>query len=237
MHLTCCLLPKTHRDSLEILFAFLVWASSFSQVDEESGSKMDTHNLATVIAPNILKEKPTATVGMDDSSFLAIEAVHILIEYNDQMSEVPEDLQTILNDSSLFNNSSDITTKEILKRYGDIGRSAHRPVIHEQGPDAPPRSKDGTNYPSPAKAAAPVITHVDTDPYQTPTWPKDSSVRHVQGQPPGAPSYPAQSTHTPPQHYDFSNPASPYHRRGGSSESQASNRSLGGSGHPFKSSR
>ena len=49
---------------------------------------MDTHNLATVIAPNILKEKPTANVGMDDSSFLAIEAVHALIEFNDQMCEV-----------------------------------------------------------------------------------------------------------------------------------------------------
>ena len=90
LHLTCCLLPKSHRDSLEILFSFLVWASSFSQVDDESGSKMDTHNLATVIAPNILKERPTTTVGLDDSSFLAIEAVHYLIEYNDQMCEVSE---------------------------------------------------------------------------------------------------------------------------------------------------
>ena len=72
---------------MEILFAFLNWAASFSQVDEESGSKMDTHNLATVIAPNILKEK-TATVGMDDSSFLAIETIHCLIDYNDEMCEV-----------------------------------------------------------------------------------------------------------------------------------------------------
>ena len=87
LHLTCCLLPKTHRDSLEILFSFLVWASSFSQVDEESGSKMDTHNLATVITPNILKDKSTI-VGMDENSFLAIEAVNSLIEYNDQMCEV-----------------------------------------------------------------------------------------------------------------------------------------------------
>ena len=90
LHLTCCLLPKSHRDSLEILFSFLVWASSFSQVDDESGSKMDTHNLATVIAPNILKERPTTAVGLDDSSFLAIEAVHYLIEYNDQMCEVSD---------------------------------------------------------------------------------------------------------------------------------------------------
>jgi hypothetical protein len=86
LHLTCCLLPKAHRDCLEILCSFLKWTASFHQVDEESGSKMDTHNLATVIAPNILFTK-AKEAGMDDS-FLAIEAVHSLIEYNDQMCEV-----------------------------------------------------------------------------------------------------------------------------------------------------
>ncbi|KAF6220252.1 hypothetical protein HO133_003384 [Letharia lupina] len=234
LHLTCCLLPKSHRDTLEILFSFLVWASSFSQVDEESGSKMDTHNLATVITPNILKDK-TAVVGQDENSFLAIEVINTLIEFNDEMSEVPEDLQSILNDSSLFNNSSDITTKEILKRYGDIGRSpAHRPIITEQAAESPPsRSKDN-NTPNNAKPAAPVITHVDTDPYQTPAWPKESSVRHVQGQAQGAPTYPSTSNNTPPQQqFEFNNPTSPYHRRGGSSDSQASNRS-GGHGHSHK---
>ena len=88
LHLTCCLLPKPHRDCLEILFSFLTWAASFSQVDEESGSKMDIHNLATVITPNILyQENKTNSPGMDDS-FLAIEAVNSLIEYNEQMCEV-----------------------------------------------------------------------------------------------------------------------------------------------------
>ncbi len=71
---------------MEILFSFLNWASSFSHVDEESGSKMDVHNLATVITPNILYSN-SKTVGMDDS-FLAIEAVHSLIECNDTMCEV-----------------------------------------------------------------------------------------------------------------------------------------------------
>ena len=87
LHLTCCLLPKSHRDSLEVLCSFLVWVSSFSQVDEESGSKMDTHNLATVISPNILKDQDTKRV-VSDESFLGIEAVNTLIEYNDQMCEV-----------------------------------------------------------------------------------------------------------------------------------------------------
>lgn len=86
LHLTCCLLPKSHRDCMEILFSFLNWTASFSHIDEESGSKMDIHNLSTVITPNILYSK-NKEFGMDDS-FLAIEAVHTLIEYNERMCEV-----------------------------------------------------------------------------------------------------------------------------------------------------
>lgn len=94
LHLTCCLLPKPHRDTLEVLFTFLNWVSSFSHVDEESGSKMDIHNLATVITPNVLyspyKDDQRATkneAGVDET-FLAIEAVHSLIECNESMCEV-----------------------------------------------------------------------------------------------------------------------------------------------------
>lgn len=71
---------------MEVLFSFLNWASSFSHVDEESGSKMDVHNLATVMTPNILYPHHK-NVGVDDS-FLAIEAVTALIEWNDYMCEV-----------------------------------------------------------------------------------------------------------------------------------------------------
>ena len=62
---------------------------------------MDTHNLATVITPNILKEK-SAVVGQDESSFLAIEVVNTLIEYNDQMCEVSFS-HTFLVKISMFN--------------------------------------------------------------------------------------------------------------------------------------
>ena len=71
---------------MEVLFSFLNWASSFCEVDEESGSKMDIHNLATVMAPNILYSNNKAA-GVDDS-FLSIEAITLLIEYNDAMCEV-----------------------------------------------------------------------------------------------------------------------------------------------------
>ena len=86
LHLTCCLLPQTHRDTMEVLFSFLNWAASFSQVDEESGSKMDVHNLATVIAPNILYANAKAS-NVDDS-FLSIEAVNLLIKYNESFCQV-----------------------------------------------------------------------------------------------------------------------------------------------------
>ena len=255
LHLTCCLLPKSHRDSLEILFSFLNWAASFSQVDEESGSKMDAHNLATVIAPNILKDKTDKIGIMDDSSFLGIEAVNLLLEFNDEMCEVsadpcdlqrafalthpflqvPDDLQSILKDDQLFTNSSDITTKEILKRYGDIGRATHLPNIVTDNAESPSqqsssRATNGNSGTPTTRPAAPIITHIDTDPYETTnSWPKDSSVRHVQGQPQGAATYPStrnNSSTPPPYHqFNFTNPQSPYHRRGGSSESQASARS------------
>lgn len=86
IHLACCLLPKAHRDTMEILLTFLKWASSFHTVDEESGSKMDIHNLATVIAPNILY---SSSKSPDlETSFLAVEAIHTLIECNESMCEV-----------------------------------------------------------------------------------------------------------------------------------------------------
>ncbi|BFZ62169.1 Rho-type GTPase activating protein Rga1 [Saitoella coloradoensis] len=114
LHLTCCLLPKPHRDTMEIIFFFLNWVASFSHVDEESGSKMDIHNLATVITPNILYAD-SKDAAMDES-FLAIEAVHSLIEYNEEFSLVPEDILMLLHDQELFSGSAELTTKDILRR-------------------------------------------------------------------------------------------------------------------------
>lgn len=107
LHLACCLLPKCHRDALEILFCFLKWAGSFHQVDDESGSKMDIKNLATVIAPNILisNEKLPA---LDSDHMFAIVAVETLINYLEELCMVsrsfysPVILFFFFNFSSLF---------------------------------------------------------------------------------------------------------------------------------------
>lgn len=89
IHLICCLLPKPHRDSLEILFCFLKWAGSFHQVDDESGSKMDIKNLATVIAPNILFKQMQGPA-LDSEPMYAITVVETLINDVESMCIVSQ---------------------------------------------------------------------------------------------------------------------------------------------------
>ncbi|PWW79213.1 RhoGAP-domain-containing protein [Tuber magnatum] len=211
LHLACCLLPKSHRDSMEILFSFLNWVASFSHIDEESGSKMDIHNLATVITPNILYSSKKAEAGMDDS-FLAIEAVHTLILCNEAMCEVPEDLLSILNDTNLFSHGADVTTKDILKRYGDLVNKP-TPARTPQAMSSPPRSKDGR------QPTTPVFHRVDTDPSQNVAWQKETTARHV-----GIPSQQQQQQSQAPLGVPGGNSdPNQYHRRhgrGGSGSSQ-----------------
>lgn len=126
---------------------------------------------------------------------------------------MPEDLQSILGDQTLFNNSGDITTKEILKRYGDIGGNGLARLPTETVESSPAgKSKDGSG-----RALAPVVTRVDTDPYQAHAWQKESSVRHVQDGP--SPYAGASSQNTPPQQWqgqDLEKPTAPYGHRNGS---------------------
>lgn len=189
---------------MEVLFAFLNWTASFAQIDEESGSKMDSHNLATVMAPNILylnanNNKPQA--GMDDS-FLAIEAVTSLIEYNESMCQVPEDFLSCLGDTALFKDS-EITTKELLKRYAHYGKmnGAQKTVaIESSTADHPESSTAGGTF----RAKPPVAMRIDTDTSQANAWQKESSAN------------PAQTSR------DFHPPRSPFRERTHSQGSQGS---------------
>lgn len=56
LHLACCLLPKPNRDTVMMLFCCLKWVSTFSDTN-----KMDIPNLARVIAPSVLFDKPSQT--------------------------------------------------------------------------------------------------------------------------------------------------------------------------------
>jgi len=128
LHLVCCLMPKAHRDTLEVLSVFLKWVASFSHVDEETGSKMDLQNLATVICPNILYARgkdPTK-----DESFLAVRCVHELLEWQDEMWTVPDEFVAILDDHELLSRPDQLTSKEILGKAEAYVGSRSRSASH-----------------------------------------------------------------------------------------------------------
>ncbi|CAJ2501780.1 Uu.00g046330.m01.CDS01 [Anthostomella pinea] len=180
LHLTCCLLPQTHRDTLEVLFSFLKWVATFHQVDEDTGSRMDVHNLARVIAPNILFPN-TKAPSFSDEPMIAVACVEELIQYNEDMCMVPAELMDFLSDSTLFAHNGEITTKEILKRIE--GRSANGGA----------RQYDNTEFVGRQDNKRPMATRVDTDPA---LWQQASSVRPVMPEP-TVPFTTAQGT--PPQ--------------------------------------
>jgi RhoGAP domain len=73
---------------MEVVFSFLYWVASFSHVDEDTGSKMDLHNLATVITPNVLYVKGKDGQPVIEDSFSAIEVVQCLIEQTQEFCQV-----------------------------------------------------------------------------------------------------------------------------------------------------
>ncbi|QPG75432.1 hypothetical protein FOA43_002786 [Brettanomyces nanus] len=128
LKLAYCMLPKVYRDLTEVLLSFLNWVATFSHIDEETGSKMDIHNLATVLTPNILYSRPKITNKMPDSAdlipngenhFLAIEVVNTMIENHDDLSIIPTDLLKLYKKAGLdaiAPSKDGFTTKEIIAK-------------------------------------------------------------------------------------------------------------------------
>ncbi|KAH8200704.1 hypothetical protein TruAng_005093 [Truncatella angustata] len=148
LHLACCLLPKTERDTLEVLFSFLKWVATFHQVDEDTGSRMDVHNLARVMAPNILYCGQTSP-SFSDEPMTAVACVEELIQWNEEMCMVPDELMEVLSDPSLLSSNGELSTKEIIKRLGDRAAGG-------------PRQYD-TEVINRQDNSRPMATRVDTD--------------------------------------------------------------------------
>ncbi|KAJ7043500.1 hypothetical protein C8F04DRAFT_1028358 [Mycena alexandri] len=114
LHLVSLIMPKSHRDTMEVLFVFLKWVASFAHMDETTGNKMDLGNLATVICPSILYSRSHDAVR--DESFGAIRVVTAFLENQDELFTVPEEFLPILQDQEYFANSMDLPGKEFLKK-------------------------------------------------------------------------------------------------------------------------
>jgi hypothetical protein len=114
LHMISIILPKSHRDTMEVLFVFLKWVASFAHMDEKTGSKMDLGNLATVICPSILYSRGREA-GRDES-FGAIKVVTALLEHQDEFFTVPEEFRGILQDQEYFSSSMELSSKEFMKK-------------------------------------------------------------------------------------------------------------------------
>ncbi|KAI8911219.1 hypothetical protein DFJ77DRAFT_91248 [Powellomyces hirtus] len=86
LHYVCCMLPKANLDFLSVLVYFLRHVAEYCEV-EDHGNKMGLDNLATVITPNVLYSKSKNAA--DDENVLAIEAVRMILEYQDELWMLP----------------------------------------------------------------------------------------------------------------------------------------------------
>ncbi|OSX64291.1 hypothetical protein POSPLADRAFT_1045378 [Postia placenta MAD-698-R-SB12] len=130
LHMVSLILPKAHRETLEVLSVFLKWVASFAHLDTETGSKMDLQNLATVICPSILYSRGRDAVR--DESFGAIRVVTALLENQDELYCVPQEFLSILQDQDYFVNSLDLPSKEFLKKcetYMRLKASGRTPLL------------------------------------------------------------------------------------------------------------
>ncbi|ODN74597.1 hypothetical protein, variant [Cryptococcus amylolentus CBS 6039] len=134
-HLLVTLLPRYNRDTVEVLFTFLKWVSSFSYRDEETGSRMDLGNLATVICPSILYAKGSNVV--KDDSFTAIGAVQEMLENQDEFYRVPGELLFVIQEGiwKIFAKDLDLPPKEIHRHCSKYtqARSAAQPQSQRLG--------------------------------------------------------------------------------------------------------
>ncbi|KAF8273215.1 hypothetical protein EI94DRAFT_1716604 [Lactarius quietus] len=114
LHMLTLTLPKSHRDTLEVLLVFLKWVASFAHSLDDTGSKMDLPNLATVIGPSIL-----FSAGRDpafESSFGVIRVVTELLENQDEFFTVPEDFLALVHDQEYFAHSMELPGKDFMKK-------------------------------------------------------------------------------------------------------------------------
>lgn len=151
LRMVALLLPRYHRDTLEVLLVFLKWVASFAHVDEETGSKMDLGNLSTVITPSILKANRRD--GSRDDSFPGIRVVTELLEEQDELLLVPEEFLPLLQNQNYFTASLD-QPRELLKKIDTFNRLRHGQGSFGQlaRPAFPP---DRSSAPSPAFYSTP----------------------------------------------------------------------------------
>lgn len=95
MHFAICLMPKSNRDVMEVVFLFLDWLSSFAHINLKVGNQMDLSNIARVMAPTLLR--PTDRDPHPTELPAMIAAVLTLLEDQHILHEIPFELAKVLH--------------------------------------------------------------------------------------------------------------------------------------------
>ncbi|TNY24212.1 Rho GTPase activation protein [Rhodotorula diobovata] len=93
LHLVICLMPRVNRDVFEVIAVFLNWLSQFAHITVKDGNQMDLTNIATVMAPTLLRPahrdpKPAEYPSMIAAFLSLLEEQHILHSVPYELAQV-----------------------------------------------------------------------------------------------------------------------------------------------------
>ncbi|BGO98311.1 hypothetical protein JCM10021v2_001970 [Rhodotorula toruloides] len=93
MHLVICLMPRTNRDVMEVIFLFLHWLSTFAHITVKDGNKMELTSIAKIMAPTLLRPlhrppHPHEVPSMISSVLLLLEDQHLLHSVPVELAQV-----------------------------------------------------------------------------------------------------------------------------------------------------
>jgi hypothetical protein len=137
LHYAMCLLPKPHRDTLEVVCICIKRVSECELPDDPSrGSKMDYLNLATVMAPNLL----VPPRGVEDDHASSVRAIFDIFRWQDSLWTVPDDIAQVFRSENMQwgSGAQDIgesgpdsrAAKEILKKVESIAKRNHSQSVY-----------------------------------------------------------------------------------------------------------
>lgn len=122
LHMLTLILPKCHRDTLEVLLVFLKRVSSFATVRDDIGTESYLSNLAGVIGPSVLfsgnwvRMSRSTDGGTMKKLGAGTRAMAELLENQDQFFSVPEEFLPLLHDQEFFAGSMELSSKDFLKQ-------------------------------------------------------------------------------------------------------------------------
>ncbi|KAH9014744.1 RhoGAP-domain-containing protein [Lactarius hengduanensis] len=127
LHMLTLILPKCHRDTLEVLLVFLKWLSSSGNAQDNVGTQLYLSHVASEIGPSVLfagnwvdfdsKRRPISTgSGVLKKYDSGTRVLTKLLENQDQFFTVPEEFLPLLHDQEFFASSMELSSRDFLKQ-------------------------------------------------------------------------------------------------------------------------